>query len=141
MELRLVTEGAAHTIYSMELGETLHGFLADLRRNDLKEHDRILARLDRLAECGASRRKDEFNSLGGGLYEAKTSRGSRVVFFYDDNRIVVCTHGFSKQSQRTPRQLLNAARERKAHYEQARRAGENITIRISATQDKPKRMP
>jgi hypothetical protein len=76
MELSLVQEGAAFTIYSMEQGETLRQFLANLEQSDLREHDRILARLDQLAERGASRRKDEFNDLGGGLYEAKAAGGA-----------------------------------------------------------------
>ncbi len=141
MDLRLVSEGAAFTIYSIEMGETLHQFLASLERDDLKEHDRILARLDQLAERGASRRKDEFNSLGDGLYEAKTAAGSRVVFFYEQNRIVICTHGFPKKSRRTPRQLLDAARERRKSYKQARQAGDPLRILTSDTQEKPRRMP
>jgi len=141
VDLGLVSEGAAFTIYSIELGETLRQFLADLERNDLKEHDRILARLDQLAERGASRRKDEFNKLGGGLYEAKTAAGSRVVFFYEQNQIVICTHGFSKQSRKTPRHLLHAARERKRLYEQALQAGERMRILRSESQEKPQRLP
>ena len=141
MDLRLVIEGAAFTIYAMEMGETLHQFLADLEQSDLKEHDRILARLDQLAERGASRRRDEFNNLGGGLYEAKTASGSRVVFFYEQNRIVICTHGFVKKSRKTPKRLLRAARDRKQLYEAARRMGEAVKVIRSNAQEKPRRMP
>ena len=101
MDLGLVSEGAAFTIYSIELGETLRQFLADLERNDLKEHDRILARLDQLAERGASRRKDEFNKLGGGLYEAKMDVNSvdmsigpgTLTILFSDNNFVLAAPG------------------------------------------------
>lgn len=141
MDLRLVREGAAFTIYAMEIGDTLHQFLARLDKDDIKEHNRVLARLGQLAERGASRRRDEFNDLGDGLYEAKTATGSRVVFFYEQNCVVICTHGFSKQSRKTPRQMLGAARERKRAYESAKQVNAPVRIIISETQEKPRRMP
>lgn len=142
MYLRLVREGAAFTIYALEMGDTLHQFLAELEKNDLREHDRILARLDQLAERGASRRKDEFNDLGDGLYEAKTSAGCRVVFFYEQNQIIICTNGFIKKSRKTPRQLLKVAKEHKRAYKEYRQARKPVQrIIISATQEKPRRMP
>ena len=141
MDLRFIREGAAFTIYAMELGETLQQFLAALEQSNLKEHDRVLARLDHLAERGPSRRKNEFNDLGAGLFEAKTSAGSRVIFFYEQNHIVICTHGFAKKSRKTPKHLLDAALDRKRAYEQAKRAGERTRIIKSQTQDDPRRMP
>ncbi|HBA82820.1 MAG TPA: hypothetical protein DCZ95_01880 [Verrucomicrobia bacterium] len=141
MDLRLVKEGNAFTVYAIEMGKTLREFLAALEKSDLKEHDRVIARLDQLAEHGASRRKDEFNILQDGLYEAKTAKGSRVVFFYEKNQIVICTHGFAKKSRKTPKELVEAALERKRIYQKARQSAEKIRIIISEAQGKPRRLP
>jgi phage-related protein len=57
-------------------------------------------------------------SLGGGIYELRGQhRGQklRVVFFYDDNRKVVCTNAFSK-AETTPQNDLRVARELRDQY-------------------------
>lgn len=56
--------------------------------------------------------------LGGGIYEFRGQhRGQklRVVFFYDDNRKVVCTNAFSK-AETTPQGELKIARDLREQY-------------------------
>ena len=88
MDLELILEGKAFTLYAIIQGESLSDYLASLEQASAQAHAQIAHRLQQLAERGASRKKDEFNHLGHDLYEAKAKTGSRVVFFYDKNRIV-----------------------------------------------------
>jgi phage-related protein len=60
--------------------------------------------------------------LGGGIYELRGQHKGqklRVVFFYDDNRRVVCTNAFSK-AETTPQNELQAARDLRERYLRAK---------------------
>jgi putative component of toxin-antitoxin plasmid stabilization module len=64
---------------------------------DLKEHAVVQRRIDFLAERGtAYRNKEQCRPLGDQVFELKTRGGSRLYFFFDADRIIVCTHGGSK---------------------------------------------
>jgi phage-related protein len=141
MDLELVTEGASFTIYGMTTGEGVSWFLDELQRNDADEYARLDRRISQLAERGASRRKTEFNDLGDGLYELKTRGGARIIFFYDAGRLVICTQGFAKKSQKTPKRELEKALERKKAYERFRRAGGRFRLLLRSEQDIPERQP
>jgi phage-related protein len=39
--------------------------------------------------------------LGDGIYELREGR-LRVLYFLDDGRMIVATHGFAKSTQKTP---------------------------------------
>ena len=57
--------------------------------------------------------------LGDGLYEVRSSlaggRIARVLFFFAGGEIILA-HGFIKKTQKTPKQDLRLARERKRDY-------------------------
>ena len=141
MDLLFMLEGRRFTLFSLLIGDSVPAFLAEMKREDQMEYDRMNRRLEQLAERGASRRRDEFNDLGGGLYEAKTQGGSRVVFFYDRNRVVVCAAGFSKKSRRTPRQVLDTAHSRRKAYEAHRTTGRDFNILVPEGRKTPERRP
>lgn len=69
-------------------------FLAQLERADPKEHAVLQRRITFLAERGSNYRiKEQCRHLGDGVFELKTRRGGiRMYFFFDADRIVVCTH-------------------------------------------------
>ncbi|MCP5105132.1 MAG: type II toxin-antitoxin system RelE/ParE family toxin [bacterium] len=53
------------------------------------------------------------------IWEARKRFGSnsyRILFFFDDNNIVVLTNGFAKKSQKTPRQEIKKAENCKRDY-------------------------
>jgi len=141
VDLRLICDGVRFTLYALEMGESVADMMKNLERDNADEHARMLRRLGQLAERGASRRKDEFNDLEQGLFEAKTKGGTRVIFFYDAGAIVICACGFHKQSRKTPRQVLAVARERKKYYDAARECDEPIRIFKDANQKQPQRVP
>ena len=58
--------------------------------------------------------------LGMGLWEIRTKltsgRIARIIFFMDDNTMIL-VNGFIKKTQKTPTQELELARKRKRQYE------------------------
>ena len=141
MDLLLMMEGRRFTLFSLLIGDSVPAFLAYMKTENQMEFDRMNRRLEQLAERGASRRRDEFNHLGDGLYEAKTKGGGRVIFFYDRNNIVICAAGFSKQSRRTPKQVLDTARSRRTAYEKHKRANGVFNIQVPESRKIPERRP
>lgn len=98
-----------HTLYAMMQGDDIGEYLAELERNHEQAHAQISRRLEQLASRGASRRWQEFRELGNGLYEAKAKAGPRVIFFYDEHRVVICSHAFDKQGRKTPKREIAKA--------------------------------
>jgi phage-related protein len=143
MKLRLLIEGAELTLYSIESPGSPSEFLDSLQQDDPDEHGRIWRRLEHLAHNGASRRRDEFRSLGDGLFEAKSRGGARVLFFYDAETrgIVLCVVGILKKKQKMAQQTLAIARQRKKDYETRKERHDRIQILIADGQDSPRRLP
>jgi phage-related protein len=69
-----------------------------------------------------SRNTQLCKSLGDGIYELRRQpKGQklRVLFFYDDDRRIVCTNGFAK-AERTPRTEVELARVARQRYLKAK---------------------
>ena len=141
MDLELILEGAAFTLYGILVGEGVGAFLKRLREEAPAEYARMDRRLTQLAERGPSRHRDEFNDFGDGLFEMKSRGGTRIVFFYDAGRLVICTQGFAKKSQKTPQRELAVARARKADYERVRQHHGHFRIIVTDQQKEPERKP
>lgn len=55
----------------------------------------------------------------GDLWEVRVSVGRdifRLLAFYDGPTVVILAHGFQKKTQKTPRQFISVAQERKKDY-------------------------
>ena len=141
MDLRLLREGRSFTLYDLNMGGGAAEFIRRLGKDDPAEHARMMRRLEQLADRGPSRRRSEFNDLGGELYEAKSKGGGRIVFFYDAGRIVICACGFTKQSKKTPKAVLKTARIRKRAYEECKASGRGFNIFVPEGMEEPRRMP
>lgn len=80
------------------------------------ERTKLLALLAFTAANGPPRNREKSNDLGDGLFEFKTKK-LRVPYFYDEDRIILCTHVFKKQGQRTPKEeILRALRMRDSYW-------------------------
>lgn len=142
MKLFFLREGLEFTLYSLEVGtRTVRSFLSKLEKDDKGEFARMMRRLVHLSDQGVSRKKDEFNSLGNDLYEAKTKRGSRIIFFYDKEKIVICTTGFHKKTAKTPLDVIKTAQNRKKAYEDHVANNKSFQILITDSQKAPRRKP
>lgn len=102
------------------LNSPVYDFLIEQKRRDPKELARLTAQLDKTAESGPPKDKTKFRHLEGseGIYEFKSPGGLRLFCFWDEKSLIICTHGFHKKSQKTPKGVIETAeRWRKAYFE------------------------
>jgi phage-related protein len=128
--IRRIAAGRAFRIYAFGDQDDcpLADFLARLGRDDEAERDKILALIGRIAESGVPRNEQKcrvFRELD--VFELKTTGGVRVFAFYDKGRVIVCSHGFLKKSQKTPKNELNRAVAIRAEYLKAAAQG-RVTV-------------
>ncbi len=105
-----------------EAGCQLLEFLSDLKDSDPDELGRITALLDRTADHGPPRNEEKcrfFRDLQA--FELKTRGGIRVMAFWDEDRLIVCSHGFMKKSQKTPKGELDRVAKAQRDYFDAKR--------------------
>jgi len=86
----------------------LLGFLQGLGGNLQKDCDRILALLGKVALAGPPRNMEISHQIKGKLFEFIQGR-LRVLWFYDEGRLIICTSGFIKKGQKTPRNEMEHA--------------------------------
>ncbi|MFP4166428.1 MAG: type II toxin-antitoxin system RelE/ParE family toxin [Opitutales bacterium] len=85
------------------------------------KHPGELTKLTRLwndiARNGPPSNDQKFKDLPGtnGLYEIKTTK-LRVICFWDDGSLIICTHGFVKKSQKTPKNEITRAEKARNQY-------------------------
>jgi|ERR1043165_6920193 phage-related protein len=112
----------AYVIYGWVNGGKclIEDFLVDLKSLSPNDWKRIVSMIARTAEHGPPRDEEQCRALEGdraeGLFEFKTRGGVRVLWFYDRERIIICTHGFIKKSQKTPPGEIERAQLIKRRY-------------------------
>src|SRR4030043_1852782 len=77
-------------------------FLEELDQTLQKDSDRMLALLGRVAMEGPPRNTEISHQIKGKLFEFIQGR-LRVLWFYDEGRLIICTNGFVKKGRKTPR--------------------------------------
>ncbi|MBR1922011.1 MAG: type II toxin-antitoxin system RelE/ParE family toxin [Kiritimatiellae bacterium] len=98
-----------------EDGCAVAGFLAKLAKDDRTEFAKIQARIDQTSHNGPPHNKEQCNTLGDGTFELKTKR-VRVACFWDEGRLIICSHAFLKKGQKTPRRELARLEANKKAY-------------------------
>jgi hypothetical protein len=71
-----------------------------LQRDDPREHARLMRAFERLSTSGPPRNVRRSRALAHGIFELKTSGGTRVLCFFDEGRVVVCSEAMPKPKQR-----------------------------------------
>jgi hypothetical protein len=107
-----------------ERGECpLIDFLIGLRGQLQDQGVRMLALIKLVAEDGPPRNPSQINHIRGTpIYEF--IRGDlRVFWFHDEGKVVVCSHGIVKRTQKTPAREIELAKRNHAEYMAAKRAG------------------
>jgi len=93
-----------------------------------RKHPNELSKLARLwsdtAESGPPRNKEKFRKLDGSddIWEFKTTK-IRLLCFRDEGSFIICTHGFVKKTQSTPKKEIKLAETEKKKYLQAKEKG------------------
>lgn len=122
MRLRVVRSGRWQVLaFCRGRGDCpLLEFLAGIAPNLDRDRRRLLALLDRIQRQGPPHNDAVSHQVGDGLWELIRGR-LRVLWFYDEDRVIVATHGFVKKSRKTPRSEVERADEWRATYRVARR--------------------
>jgi phage-related protein len=130
MNLLLVSKGF-YTVYavakSREHCELLE-FLEGLGQNLQKDSDRILALLGRVAMEGPPKNTEISHQIRGKLFEFIQGK-LRILWFYDEGRLIICTSGFVKKGRKTPRsEIDHAIQLMNAYFEDKKKAQMQIYV-------------
>lgn len=104
-------------------------FLSGLGDNFRKDVDRVRALFTHVAKNGPNLLPVEIShNIAPEIFEFIRGR-LRIAWFYGDGgRVVVCSHGFVKKGQKTPRSEIEAAQRARNNYVTAHRKGEAAII-------------
>lgn len=97
-------------------------FLDGLGTDMQKDSDRMLVLLEKVALGGPLRNDKQSHKIEGDIWEFIQGR-LRVLYFYDEGRVVVCTHGFVKKTQKAPKGEIATANRVREQYLAAKRQG------------------
>jgi hypothetical protein len=105
--------------------ETL-AFFQDCSQKWPKEFDKLSGLLSDTVEFGPPEDEKKFKVLAGsdGIYEFKTHFGLRLLCFWDDDGLIICSHGYVKDKQKIPKPELNRAERVKKEYFESKKAGD-----------------
>jgi phage-related protein len=95
-------------------------FLAGLEAQLATDGRAMLRLLAFVAEQGPPRNVDVSHKISGEIWELIAGR-LRVLWFYDEGRLVVCSHGFVKRTKKTPGREVERARSFFAAYRAAKK--------------------
>ena len=88
-----------------------------------REWPKLVRIMDHTAEAGPPRDEEKSKLLREGIFEFRTKGGLRLLWFYDEGRVVICVNGYIKQGQKIPNAEIDAAIQWKNNYFTAKRSG------------------
>lgn len=94
-------------------------FLDQLMKDSLKLYEKTLRSMELLMVFGNQLRMPYSESLRDGIFELRTVFGNnitRLLYFFDEGKIVIITHGFIKKTEKTPLDEIKFALEAKRSY-------------------------
>ena len=99
---------------------------AFIKSLDVKMKAKVIANMHLLEEYGNSAREPLSKELNEGIFEIRTIVGNnivRILYFFDNDRIIIVTNGFVKKRQKTPISEINLAKKRRNDYYLRKKAG------------------
>lgn len=98
-------------------------FLEFLESLPLKDQEKLLATISAIEEVGLldAFRKEWGKKLDNDIYEIRSKVASniqRALYFHEVDNQYIITHGFTKKTQKAPRQELEHARYLKQEFEE-----------------------
>ena len=99
---------------------------AFIRSLETKMKAKVIANLQLLEEYGNMAREPLSKELEDGIFEIRTIEGNnivRILYFFDDHKIIIATNGFIKKSQKTPRREIELAKRRRTDYYRRKELG------------------
>jgi hypothetical protein len=98
-------------------------FQQEAIRRAANEWPKMVRILDYVVEAGPPKDAEKSKQLREGIFEFRTKGGLRLLWFYDEGRVVICVNGYIKQGQKTPNQQIDEAIHWKNRYFEAKQAG------------------
>lgn len=98
---------------------------------DRAAHAELIARLGRIAQVGPPMDVRRSRHLGDGVFELKTPRGFRLIYFFDRGRLIVSSEPCRKPKPRQLRGIIRRAQRLRTACLAAAAAGD-IVIEIGA---------
>jgi phage-related protein len=102
-------------------------FLAELERDIPTDQARLLYLIRRTADLGPPHDERQCRALQGkhaeGLFEFKMPGGARVLWFYDEGSLIICSHGFVKKKDKTPSEEIKRAQTIRTQYLREKKNG------------------
>ena len=86
---------------------------------DAKMRAKVLRAIGLLEEFGTGLRLPHSEHLEDGIFELRVKLGSnieRVLYFFFAGNKAILTNGFTKKQQKTPREEIQLAKERRSDY-------------------------
>lgn len=97
-------------------------FLEELEKDPKSDYERLMYLLLRTANVGIVRNPQQIRSLGNDIYEFKGTRTSRILFFYDKGKLIICSHGFSgkrgNEKRDVQEQMKKASKIKEAYFKE-----------------------
>ncbi len=97
--------------------------------SDRAAHAELIARLGRISHAGPPRDESRSRHLGDGVFELKTPRGFRLIYFFDRGRLIVCSELCRKPKPRELRGIIQRAQRLRTAYFAAAAAGDIVMER------------
>jgi hypothetical protein len=91
-------------------------FQEEALRRAATEWPKLVRIMDHTAEAGPPKDEEKSKPLRQGIFEFRTKGGLRLLWFYDEGRVVICSNGYIKQGQKTPNAEIDAAIQWKNKY-------------------------
>jgi hypothetical protein len=98
-------------------------FAEQLRRDDPAESARLMRAFARMGACGPPRNTRRSRALAHDILELKTPGGVRVLYFFDESRVVVCSEAMMKPKQRGLQIAVERAARHRWRYLNDKRRG------------------
>lgn len=96
-------------------------FLESIGSNLQKDGDRVLALLERVSQKGSPRITEISHQIKDEIFEFIQGR-LRVLWFYDEGKLILCTQGFIKKTRKTPSSEIELAiTTRKKYFEEKKK--------------------
>lgn len=90
-----------------------------IRTLPLKMKAKVIGDLHLLEEYGNMAREPLTKHLEDGIFELRSKTGTdivRILYFFEENRIIIATNGFVKKQQKTPKSEIELAKRRRTNH-------------------------
>jgi phage-related protein len=119
MKLRLVCQDrwALYAVCTDRGDCPLLDFLRDTDPSShlAKSKRQMLRRLEAIAQTGMTQVTEISHQISGDIWQLEKG-DLRILYFYDRGRVIILSHGFAKESRKTPRSEIRRAQEALQKY-------------------------